>query len=52
MSAWLFKIYTDGVVREVNASAWGRGFELVGATGRSWQLRQLLFADDTAGGGS
>ena len=27
MSPWLFNLYTDGVVREVNARVLGRGFE-------------------------
>jgi hypothetical protein len=48
MSPWLFNLYMDGVVREVNASVLGRGLELLEANGRSWQLSQLLFADDTA----
>ena len=30
MSPWLFNVYMDGVVREVNARVLGRGFELVG----------------------
>ena len=38
----------DGVVREVNASVMSRGLELPGANGKSCQLSQLLFADDTA----
>ena len=37
-----------GVVMEVNASVRGRGLELLGENGQSWQLSQLLFADDTA----
>ena len=48
MSPWLFNLFMDGVVREVNASVLGRGLELLEASGRSWQLSQLLFADDTA----
>ena len=48
MSPWVFNLYMDGVVREVSASVMGRGLELLGANGYSWQLSQLLFADDTA----
>ena len=48
MSLWLFNLYMDGVVREVSASVMGRGLELLGTNGQSWQLSQLLFADDTA----
>ena len=48
MSPWLFNIYMDGVVREVNVRVGGRGLELVEEDGRKWELSQLLFADDTA----
>ena len=48
MSPWLFNIYMDGVVREVNARVLGRGLSLVNEDGREWSLNQLLFADDTA----
>ena len=48
MSTWLFNLYIDGVVREGSASVVGQSLELLGANGQSWQLSQLLFADDTA----
>ena len=48
MSPWLFNIYMDGVVREVNASVLGRGLGLVSEEGEEWCVNQLLFADDTA----
>ena len=48
MSPWLFNVYMDGVVREVNARILGRGLELIGADGGAYELSQLLFADDTA----
>ena len=48
MSPWLFNLYIDGVVREVNARVMGRGLELNGGGGMRWELCQLLFADDTA----
>ena len=47
MSPWLFNLYTDGVVREVNARALGRGLKLVDGNDNEWELNQLLFADDT-----
>ena len=47
MSPWLFNLYMDGVVREVNARILGGGLSLENA-GREWSLKQLLFADDTA----
>ncbi len=46
--SWLFKVSTDGVVREVNTRMLGKGLSLVNANGREWNLTQLLFADDTA----
>ncbi len=48
MSRWLFNIYMDGVVREVNARVLRRGLSLISADGREWNLSQLLFANDTA----
>ena len=48
MSPWLFNIYMDGVVREVNARVIGKGVVLVTERGEELRLKQLLFADDTA----
>ena len=47
MSPWLFNLYIDGVVREVNARVLGRGLKLMDGSDNAWQLNQLLFADDT-----
>ena len=47
MSPWLFNLYIDGVVREVNARVLGHGLELIDANEIAWQLNQLLFVDDT-----
>ena len=47
LSPWLFNLYIDGVVREVNARALGRGLKLVDGNDNEWELNQLLFADDT-----
>ena len=47
MSPWLFNLYIDGVVREVNARVLGRGLKLLDANGNEWEMNQLLFADDT-----
>ena len=33
MSIWLFNIYMDGVVREVNVMVLGRGLELLSVNG-------------------
>ena len=48
MSAWLFNVYMDGVVRKVNVWVLGKGSELLSANGGSFEINQLLFADDTA----
>ena len=47
MSPWLFNLFIDGVVREVNARVLGRGLGLVDERDYMWELNQLLFADDT-----
>ena len=47
MSPWLFNLYIDGVVREVNARVGGRGLKLIDRDGNDWEMNQLLFADDT-----
>ena len=48
MSLWLFNVYMDGVVREVNVRVLGKGLELLSANGGRFEINQLLFADHTA----
>ena len=48
MFPWLFNVYMDGVVREVNVRLLGKGLELHSANGGRFEINQLLFADDTA----
>ena len=48
VSPWLFNVYMDGVVREVNARVLGNGLELQSVNGGRFEINQLLFADDTA----
>ena len=48
MSPWLFNVYVDGVVRQVNVRVLGIGLELQSANGGRCETNQLLFADDTA----
>ena len=48
MYPWLFNVYMDGVVREVNVTVLGKGLERLNANGGRFQINQLLFADDTA----
>ena len=47
MSPWLFNLYINRVVREVNARVLGRGLKLVDGNDNEWELNQLLFADNT-----
>ena len=48
MSQWLFNVYMDGVVREVNVRVLGKGLKLPSTNGGRFEINQLLFADDTA----
>ena len=48
MSPWLFNVYIDGVVREVNARVPVRGLELLSARGGRFEISQPLFTDNTA----
>ena len=48
MSPWLFNVYMDGVVRDVNVRVLGKGLELLNANGGRFEINQLLFADGTA----
>ena len=48
MSPWLFNVYMDGVVREVNVRVIGKELKLLSANGGRFEINQLLFADETA----
>ena len=48
MSPWLFNLYIDDVVREVNVRVLGKRLELLIANSGRFEINQLLFADDTA----
>ena len=48
MFPWLFNVYTDGVVWEMNVRVLGKGLELLSANGGRFEINQLSFADDTA----
>ena len=47
MSPWLFNIYADDVIREVNARMFSRGLSLVNSNDIEWKINQLLFAVGT-----
>ena len=47
MSPWLFNVYMDGIVREVNASVLGQRLKLLSSNGGRFEINQQLFADDT-----
>ena len=48
ISPWLFNVYMDGVVREVNVRVLGNGLELLSVNGGRFEIIQLLFSDETA----
>ena len=48
MSPLSLNAYMDGVMREVNARVLGIGLELLSVNGARFQIKQLLFPDDTA----
>ena len=48
MSPWLFSVYMDGMVREVNVRVLGKALELLSANGGRFEINQLLFENDTA----
>ena len=48
MTPWLFNVYMDGVVREVNVRVLGKGLKLRSTNGGRFEINQLLFADNTA----
>ena len=48
MSPWLFNVYIDGVVREVNDRVIEKGLKLLSVNDGRFEINQLLFADDTA----
>ena len=39
MSPWLFNVYMDGVVREVNVRVLGKGLELLSAYGGRFEIK-------------
>ena len=41
MSPWLFNVYMDGVVREVNVRVLEKGLELLSANGGRFEINQL-----------
>ena len=48
MSTWLFNVYIDGVVQEVNARVLGEWLELLSENGVRFQLKPaVIFAEDT-----
>ena len=46
MSPWLFNLYMEGVMREVNARVMGKGVRLE-HSGYEWRINSLIYADDT-----
>ena len=50
MSPWFFNIFFDKAVRHVNERAILKGVKLRDENGRRWEIKQLLYADDTVFG--
>ena len=50
MSPWLFNVYMDGMVRELNVRVLGKGLELLSANSGRFEMNQLLFADYSTSG--
>ena len=48
MSPWLFNVYMDGVVGEVNARVLAKWLELLSVNDGRLEINPPLFADDTA----
>ena len=48
MSPWLFNVYMDGVVQEVNAGVLEKGLELLSVNRGRFEINHKLFANDTA----
>ena len=48
MSPWLFNVYMDGVVRQANVDVLGNGLKFLSVNIGRFEIKQLLFADDTA----
>ena len=47
MSPWVFNIFFYRTVRQVNDRAMGIGAKLRDKNGVGWEIKQLLYADDT-----
>ena len=47
MSPWLFDIFFDIVVRQINERGMGRRVKMTYENGRGWEIKQVLYADDT-----
>ena len=45
MSPWLFNVYMDGVMKEVEMGMGSRGVRFL-EDGREWRLHDLLYADN------
>ena len=47
MPPWLFNVYMDGVVRDVNARVLVKSLELLSVNDNRFEINQMLFADGT-----
>ena len=44
MSIWLFNVYVDGVMREMNIRVFWKVLELLRLNGGTFEINQMLFA--------
>ena len=47
MFPWLFNVYFDKVVRQVNKMAMGKGVKLRDENGGGWEIKQVLLVAET-----
>ena len=48
MSPWMFNLYMDNVLKEMELNMGEIGVQMRAPNGRMWRIWRLLFADDTA----
>ena len=47
ISPWLFNVYMDDIIKDVNARVQGRGLKLKDQGGNDWRVTQILYANET-----
>ena len=47
ISPWLFNVYMDDIIKDVNARVQERGLRLEDQGGNDWRVTQILYANET-----